>query len=205
MGVFLTERQDKVLRVIHEYIKEHNRSPSFADIARLMGVTAPAAQSHVEALERKGLIKRIKKMDRSISITTKGRLAIRTVRFLMWGQIAAGDLVECYEDPQEWGLERLLRLKSSGDYFILRVNGDSMVNKGIHDGDLVLFENADWASSGDVVAVYDKDNRVTLKTFMLDGDKVRLVPANPRCKPIVLPPGEVRIIGIARTALRHIR
>ena len=189
----LTTRQQQVFDFIKEYIEANGCPPTLREISAHIGTAGTVtAISHVGALEKKGYLRRREGSSRGIMLTQSPST---TVSLPVVGRIRAGMLQPAIEDISGYlNLDSRL-VKGEGCYF-LTVEGDSMINKGILSGDVVLIRPQQVANNGEVVAVM-VDGDATLKQFFRERDRIVLQPANPNYEPIVIRPGqgEVTIVG----------
>jgi len=199
----LTARQQQVYTFIKEYIEANGSSPTLREISAHIGTAGTVtAIGHITALEKKGYIhRRAAGSSRGIVLaqTPSGSVSLPIV-----GRIRAGLLHPAIEDITGYlSIDNSL-IKGEGCYF-LRVEGDSMINKGILPGDAVLIRPQQVANNGEIVAVM-VDGDATLKQFFREHDRVILQPANPVYEPIVIGPeqGEVTIIGKMIGLLRNV-
>jgi len=197
----LTRRQRQILDFFREYSEEHEISPTLEEVAQHFGVNKVTIFGHVSELERKGVLARAAKgVSRGLQIVEPSdgapSGAAPTVSIL--GRIAAGAPIEALEAPEELELSELL--PRDRDVFALRVQGQSMIEDGIHDGDLVLVESRSDAADGEVVVAILPDEEATLKRIYREPDGFRLEPANSTMEPIHAPEVEVRgvVIGVVR-------
>jgi len=191
MGL-LTNRQQQVYDYIKDYIDNHGSPPTLREISAHIGTAGTVtAMSHLEALEKKGYILRREGSSRGISLM-QGNAAISLP---IVGRIRAGQLHHAVEDIiGHISIDKSL-VKRDGCFF-LKVEGDSMINKGIIDGDIAMIRPQATANNGDIVAVM-VNNDATLKQFYRMRDHILLQPANPNMEPIIVRPedGEVQIVG----------
>ncbi|MEN3043448.1 MAG: transcriptional repressor LexA [Fervidobacterium sp.] len=185
----LTEKQQHIFEFIKDYMIMKGYAPSIRDIARHFKMTPRGAQQHLIALEKKGYIKR-GKGPRTISLTERKESVIVPVK----GRIAAGQAIEMFEQVDEEIEVPLLMLKGYGEYFALRVHGDSMINAHIMDGDYVVMKKQYAAENNAIVAAVVED-KITLKRFVLRNNHVELIPENDAYQTIICEPKKVRIIG----------
>ncbi|MDD2900387.1 MAG: transcriptional repressor LexA [Desulfuromonadaceae bacterium] len=189
----LTLRQKQVLQFITSYTRDNGYPPSQRDIARHLNVsgTLPVIK-HLDALERKGFIKR-DHVNRGITLTMPASSS--SVSLPIVGTVRAGHLAPAIEDIQGFFSVDPVAVKGN-DCFFLRVSGESMINAGILDGDLALVRPQPTADNKDTVVVM-VDGEVTLKWFYREKDHIRLQPANPDMGPIIIRPGdgEVSVVG----------
>lgn len=188
----MTPRQEQVLRFLRSHLDLQGYPPTLREIACHLGVsgTLPVSK-HLDALERKGYLKR-DPVSRGISLTTQPS---RSVSLPIAGTVRAGTLAPAEEDIQGYFAVDHLAVKGN-DCFFLRVSGDSMIGAGIFDGDLALVRPQPEVENRDTVVVM-VDGEATLKWFYHEGDRIRLQPANPNMQPIIVGPGDgdVRIVG----------
>lgn len=191
----LTNKQRKVASFIQKTIAESGHSPTHREIASHLRVTVRAAHQHVVALERKGALKR-RSGHRGIEFRSRGLPIL--------GRIAAGSPLLAEEN-----IEGHLELKNvlEGDVerlFLLRVHGDSMIERGINPGDLVLIRQQPTVESGETAAVLLGDE-ATLKIFRIKERKIFLEPANKKYKPVYLDKSkDIRILGKALMSFRFL-
>ena len=174
----LTARQEQVLAVIRAHIDDTGLPPTRADIARELGFrSANAAEEHLKALARKGAIEIIPGASRGIRLPESSGLPII-------GRVAAGEPILAAENVEEHCAIDPSLFHPPADY-LLRVKGDSMINIGIHDGDLLAVHSTPVASNGDIV-VARIDDEVTVKRLKRSNDKRRLqlLPENDALEPI---------------------
>ena len=200
----LTPKQLKILQLIRDCRVRHGYSPTMQELADQIGVSKVTVFEHVEALIKKGALTRDPNKARSLSIADGVVVPDegRPLRFPLVGKIAAGYPIEKVEDRDELDLLDIVgpRPGRNGAMFALRVQGESMKDEGILDGDYILVERADTASNGDRVVALLHNGETTLKTFYREGDKIRLQPANPDFQPIIVK--DCKIQGIVRSVLR---
>jgi repressor LexA len=200
----LTPKQLKILQLIRDCRVRHGYSPTMQELADQIGVSKVTVFEHVEALIKKGALTRDPNKARSLSIADGVVVPDegRPLRFPLVGKIAAGYPIEKVEDRDELDLLDIVgpRPGRNGAMFALRVQGESMKDEGIIDGDYILVERADTAGNGDRVVALLPNGETTLKTFYREGDKIRLQPANPDFQPIIVK--DCKIQGIVRSVLR---
>ena len=178
----LTERQQRVLDFIGEFIAAEGMPPTRAEIARALGFrSANAAEEHLRALARKGAIEMLPGASRGIRLRdVPGAAGEQTLPLI--GRVAAGQpILAAAHVEARYLVERTL-FKPRADYLV-RVRGESMRNAGILDGDLLAVHSTPEARDGQVV-VARLDDEVTVKRFRRRGSKVRLLPENPAFEPI---------------------
>jgi repressor LexA len=189
----LTTRQQQVYEIITGYRAANGCPPTLREISAHIGTAGTVtAIGHVDALEKKGYLRRRGGSSRGIALT---RAPSAAVSLPIVGRIRAGMLQPAIEDITGYLDVDSALVKGDGCYF-LRVEGDSMINKGILPGDNILIRPQQMADNGEIVAVM-VDGDATLKQFFRERDRILLQPANPDYAPIVILPGqgEVTIIG----------
>lgn len=184
----LTPKQLRILQLIRDWRVRRGFSPTMQELADEIGVSKVTVFEHVEALIKKGALVREANKARSLSIAEG--IAVpdeaRPMRFPLVGKIAAGNPIERVADQDELDLNNLFagRHAREDSTFALKVEGDSMRDEGILDGDFVLIERTQSAANGDKVVALLPDGSTTLKTFFKEDDHIRLQPANPQFDPI---------------------
>lgn len=188
----LTQRQRQVLQFITSFADSMGYPPSQREIAGHLKVSGTLpVMKHLDALERKGYLKR-EGVNRGISLTTPNS---RSTSLPIVGTVRAGQLSTAIEDIQGYFSVDHMAVKGA-DCFFLKISGNSMINAFILDGDLALVRPQPTAENKDiVVAMFDGE--ATVKWFYKESDHIRLQPANPDMKPILIYPedGEVTIVG----------
>lgn len=186
----LTDRQRKLLSFIADYKARHGAPPTQREIARHLKIYIRGVQYHLERLERAGHLTRTPKRARAIDLRREQRAALTPLlgRVTAGKPILADEHVEAsYPLPREW--------TGSGKTFLLKVQGDSMRDARIFDGDLVLVTVQPEAHPGEIVVAMVEDE-VTVKRFQLDGTTVILQPENERFAPIrIAPEQRFRLLG----------
>ena len=188
----LTDAQNELYGWIKGYMKDFQHSPSIRQMMKAMGLKSPAPiQSRLKHLQEKGYISWQEGKARTLKIIDE---IIEGVPIM--GSVAAGGLIETYADVQEnLDISDVLQKK---DLFALTVNGDSMIDACIADGDMVLMEPVKDSYSlrnGSIVSAMVPGLGTTLKYFFKKGEKISLEPANPAYEPIVLNIDQVVIQG----------
>ena len=188
----LTEAQNELYRWIKNYLKDFQHSPSIRQMMQAMGLKSPAPiQSRLKHLQEKGYISWQEGKARTLQIVDEITDGIPVM-----GSVAAGGLIETYNDVNDnLDISEVLKKR---DIFALTVNGDSMIDACIADGDMVLMEPIQDRYSlrnGMVVSAMVPGLGTTLKYFFKRGDKIFLEAANPTYEPIELNPSKVVFQG----------
>jgi repressor LexA len=196
----LTKRQKEILDFLSEFIDRNGYSPSMEEIAEHFHFASlNAVYKHLEALESRGHLHRDANRARSIQLAPPENSGVKSLPLL--GQIAAGQPIEAVSSPETLQIPEYF-LPGRGQYYVLRVKGESMIDEHIQDGDFVVVESRQTANQGDtVVALVDNEN-VTLKKFFPEGSLVRLQPANEALAPIILEGTRVKIQGVVVSVMR---
>ena len=196
----VTPRQLEILQFIRAYRRSHGYSPTMQEIGDHLSLTKVTVFEHVGALEKKGALTRgAKHKARSLQVCPEFESADRRPsRIPLVGKIAAGMPIEAIENREELDLEDLF--DTSGETFILRVTGDSMIDEQIRDGDYVICERRSTPRNGETVVALLRDDEATLKKFYKEGSRIRLQPANPNFKPIYVDDVSIQgvVIGVVR-------
>jgi repressor LexA len=199
----LTRRQRQILDFFQEYNAAHGISPTLEEVARHFGVNKVTIFGHVSELERKGVLARAARgVSRGLQVVPSSTPEPPSIPVL--GRIAAGAPIEALEADSAADSREVLAwedlLPSGRDVFALRVRGRSMVEDGIHDGDLVLVERRSDARDGEVVVAILPGEEATLKRLYREPGGFRLEPSNAAMDPIHCPEVEVRgvVIGVVR-------
>ena len=196
----LTPKQRRIMELLAEYIEERGYSPTMEELADRAGISKPTVQQYLETLERKGAISRTRYSHRSIEIEDAEFVPGDPDEIPLRGRIAAGSPIEPVESPETISVGDRLGLDAGGDMYALEVDGNSMIEEGIHDGDYVIVEKADRARDGQTVVAILPDGEATLKKIYREMGHVRLQPANPDMEPIYV--DAVTVQGIVRGVLR---
>lgn len=202
----LTKRQEDTLKFIKEYIVSHGYPPTVREIAVAINVSSPATvQAHLDQLADKGYIKKGSNKNRTIELMVENEF-IETkeevISVPLLGKITAGSPIEAIENPNEYFSLPAFLVPKNKDVFTLLVDGESMIEAGILDGDIIIVEKRNTARNGEIVVAMTQDNEVTLKTFYKEKDHIRLQPENSSMEPIIL--DNVYILGKAIGLYRKI-
>jgi repressor LexA len=195
----LTKRQQQVLDMIREFIDEYNMPPTRVEIAAAMGFRSPnAAEDHLKALHKKGVIELYANSSRGIHVVEAVEAGLPVV-----GRVAAGEPILAEENIEERYQMDAAVFHPPADY-LLRVKGMSMRDIGILNGDLLAVHRTPDVSSGQIV-VARIDEEVTVKRFRRRGNMVRLMPENPDFEPIEVDLREANFVieGLAVGVIRN--
>lgn len=200
----LTRRQREILDFLATYSEAQGMSPTLEEIAQHFGVNKVTIFGHVSELERKGVIERAAPgISRGLRIVQDEDPATETEdssspSVSVLGTIAAGAPIEAIEAPERFDLHSMI--PEGRDVYALRVNGNSMIEDSIRDGDLVLIERRDTARNGETVVAILEGDEATLKRYYNEGERIRLQPANSTMEPIYVDHIHIRgvLIGVIR-------
>jgi len=203
VSVRYTKRQRQLMTFLAGYQQANGISPTLEEIGQDLGVTRVTVFQHVRSLEEKGAVRREPLLARSLEILDpEFRAALdQSGGIPLLGRIAAGQPIEAVEDPPTLDVTDLI--PTGADLFALRVQGQSMIEDGIHDGDYVIVESRNTARNGEtVVAILpgEAGDEATLKRYYRESDHVRLEPANPTMQAIRV--REIEIRGVVRGVIR---
>ncbi len=199
---YLTERQRDVLAFIEKNLDQRGVAPTLREISEKFGFASTAsAQKHIALLEQKGFLRREKHQKRGLVLAQRASTEDhRETELPLLGLIAAGAPIESIPNPEPVSVPP--DFVRSGENFVLKVRGESMIEDGIHDGDLVIVQSTAEANEGDMVVAM-VDGEVTLKRFYRSTpDTIRLQPANSEMEPIMAAAESVTIQGIIVGLLR---
>ena len=198
----VTPRQYEILTIIRDTRRSHGYSPTLQEIADELGISKITVFEHVGGLIENGLLVRQSNKARSLELTSSVRLPDdRPTLLPLVGRIAAGAPLEAIETPDQIDLEQIF--SSRYPVRVLEVQGDSMIDERISDGDLVVYEERTTAKNGDTVVAIINEEEATLKKFFKEKDRIRLQPANRKYKPIYS--RNVRIQGVVIGVIRRYR
>jgi repressor LexA len=190
-----------VLDYIRHYFEVNQEAPTIAEIGKEFGMTSSASAHHVVSiLEREGLIKRIPNVSRGIEIVEE-TTSVEKYEIPLLGVVAAGAPIEAVLNYETVCIPR--DMMREGRMFALRVRGDSMIDEQIRSDDLIILQSRQTAENGQTVVALIDGSDATVKRFYGSRNHVRLEPANPNYKPIVIrPPERVQIQGAVVGVIR---
>lgn len=195
----LTKKQNEVLDYLKKYKAEHGYPPSVREICKALGLSSPATvQAHLNRLKAAGVITNSTNKFRTIEILVDNEYMVEdedVVKVPLLGKITAGNPIEAIERPNEFFDLPASLIPHKESVFTLEVSGESMINKGIYDGDYVIVQKQSVARNGEVVVAMTPENEVTLKTFYKEDDHIRLQPENDTMEPFIFK--NITILGKA--------
>ena len=195
----LTERQRDVYAFIRDKIRNRGYGPTVREIGDQFGISSPnGVMCHLKALERKGVIIREPNRSRAIQLAAE---PIEERGLPLAGRIAAGVLHEAIEQNERIDFDSIFD-NSDRSRFVLQVNGDSMIEDHIADGDFVVVRRQKTARKGQIVVALTEENEATLKRWFPEKNRIRLEPANAAMKPIYVK--NARILGVVEGVVRRV-
>jgi repressor LexA len=206
----LTGRQQEIWKFLTDYVDEHGYPPTVREIGEAVGLASPSTvHAHLANLERAGLIKRDPTKPRALELrrdpkpAAAAQAAADVHRLPLVGEIAAGGPLLADQNVEDY-LAVPEPLARGGEEFLLRVKGDSMVNAGILDGDIVVVRREQTASDGEIVVALAGDqewaDEATVKRFFRENGRIRLQPENDALEPIYA--DHVQVLGIVTGVFR---
>lgn len=201
----LTKRQKEFIKYLRDIQRSGEPSPTISELSRHFGFRSTrSVRDHLKALERKGLIQRGANKARSIRVIEGTNIEPQSVSIPLIGSIPAG-----YPEDRNQRVERFVRIDMDSIGFVpgescyaLRVTGDSMIGRGIYEGDIVIVDGSREPKQGDIVAALI-DNESTLKTLVRKNGKSFLKPENQNY-PDMIPANELVLQGVVRTVIRNV-
>ncbi len=192
----LGERHQRILEFIQDYQRKHKHPPSIREIGESCGISSTSVVNYyLDQLERNGHIERDRKISRGLRVTGQSPIG-ELFRVPVLGRIVAGEPIQIpASDFAYFSADESIEIATSlmparekgKELFALEVQGTSMIDAMVNDGDIVVMRRAEDAKNGDMVAVWlPEKNETTLKYFYRERDGFRLQPANPSMKPILL-------------------
>jgi repressor LexA len=196
----LTKRQKEIFEFIRSYASKHGYPPTVREIGKAVGLTSSSTvHAHLANLEKIGLLKRDPTKPRAIELLLdKARKAMRGPGLPLVGQVAAGQPILAEENIEEY-VEVPEAIGGDDSDYVLRVQGDSMRDAGILEGDYVVVKSSEDATNGEIVVAL-LGEEATVKRFYREKDRVRLQPANKAYKPIRTREAQLlgRVVGVFR-------
>jgi repressor LexA len=197
MAPRLTPKQLRVVTFIREFTKSRGYAPTLEEMGKAFGVSKITVYEHVQKLKQRGVLRATHYRARSVEVN-EAAFGDRPTALPLVGTIAAGRPIEALEVHESIDVNELLG--ATGDTFLLRVRGDSMIDEHIRDGDYVLVQRRETARNGETVVALLPDGDATLKKFYREAGRIRLQPANPDLKPLFVKDVAVQgvVIGVLR-------
>ncbi len=196
----LTRRQREIYDFIRSFVGSKGYSPSLEEIGAHFRLSSVATvHKHVQHLVEKGFLRKAWNRSRSVEPIEPPKSSWVSLPLL--GIVAAGAPIEAIEVSETIDVPQHM-VPRRGESFVLRVQGDSMIDEQIRSGDFVIVESRSEARDGETVVALVRGEEATLKRFYRRGSEVRLQPANERMHPIDLPAQDVQIRGVVRGLMR---
>ncbi len=196
----LTKKQDRIFEFIRKHVQDTGYPPTVREIGTSFRISEKGAYDHLNAIEKKGYIRRVPKKPRAIEILefVPQKLPQTAVEVPIVGRVAAGEPILASENV-EGTLPVPREVVKEDPCFALRVNGKSMIDAGIFEGDVVIVRSQNYADTGDIVVAL-LDDEATVKRFFRDGTKIRLQPENSVMAPIIVDDAQIlgKVVGLFR-------
>ncbi len=193
----LTNRQKFVLDNLKKFMANNGYAPTVRDLCKQTNLNSTATiQMHLNKLQEKGYIKKEGVKNRTIELLVPNEYSDKNdgvANVPLLGKITAGSPIEAIEMPDEYFSLPVNLINTKKEIFTLKVSGESMINKGIYDNDIIIVERCNTARNGQVVVAMNDNNEVTVKTFYKENGHFRLQPENDTMMPIIL--DNVTILG----------
>ena len=193
----LTKRQEDILQTLKKFIAKHGYPPTVREIGAILNLSSPATTHfHLNKLEEKGYIRKNEAKNRALELLVPNEYLEKEeniVEVPLLGKVTAGNPIEAIEVPNEYFALPATMVNGKKEVFTLRVSGESMINVGIYDGDIIIVERKSTATNGEKIVAMTDDNEVTVKTYYKENGHFRLQPENDTINPIIL--DKVSILG----------
>ena len=200
----LTKRQKEIYLFLEHFIYQNGYPPSVREIGEAIGLASSSTvHGHLDRLEKKGFIRRDPTKPRAIELLQEDaptQQMKNTIFIPILGKVTAGQPITAIEDIESYFPLPTEYAHLDGQIFMLHVVGDSMINAGIFDGDLIIVKQQTTAVNGDIVVAMTEENEVTVKRFYKEDEYFRLQPENDALEPILLKQIEIigKVIGVFR-------
>lgn len=200
----LSQRQQAIMDFISNQVKEKGYPPSVREIGDAVGLASSSTvHGHLSRLEKKGFIRRDPTKPRAIELLKKEpepEYDFETVRIPLLGKVTAGQPITAIENIEDYYVLPKRIVGDEDQSFILRIQGDSMVNAGIIEGDYVIVRQQQTANNGDIVVAMTEEEEATVKRFYKEDKYIRLQPENDALDPIILAHATIlgKVIGLLR-------
>lgn len=194
------EKQKEVYDFLKKYTEDKGYPPSVREICEAVSLRSTSTvHGHLKRLEKKGLIKRDPTKPRALEIAELSVYKKELIDIPIVGKVTAGVPILAVENIEDTFSMPINFIKNTNDLFILNVCGESMIEAGIHDGDLAIIEKTESASNGDIVVALI-ENEATIKTFYKEKNHIRLQPENKTMSPIIVDDCKIlgRLVGLYR-------
>ena len=207
----LTKKQKELYDFLKDYISSNHISPSFEEMKNAVNLKSKSGIHRlITSLEQRGFIRRLKHKARAMEIIKKlsndfeknkdDEASLYEIPLL--GSIAAGDPIEAIENPDDFVSVPPSFISPNNKYFGLKVNGLSMIDKGIFDGDIAIIKKTNYVLNGKIAAVLTNENEITLKIIQIKDTKIHLIPANKSYDEKIFNINDVQIQGTLTGIIR---
>ena len=200
----LTGKQNYILQVLKKLIAKNGYPPTVREIGEEAHLSSPATiHFHLRKLEEKGYIKKDDNKNRTLEILVPNEYLEKKDDIIdvpLLGKVTAGTPIEAIETPDEYFSIPTNLITTKNEVFTLKVSGESMINVGIYDGDILIVERRNTARNGETVVAMNENNEATVKTFYKENGYFRLQPENDTMAPIILKECTIlgKVIGLYR-------
>ena len=208
----LTKKQKELFIYLNDYISKNDISPSFEEMKNAVNLKSKSGIHRlITSLEQRGYIRRLKHKARAMEIIKNLTNKVSnlnnnnnnySISIPLLGSISAGDPIEAIENPDEYISVPSNFVSTNNQYFGLKVNGLSMIEKGIFDGDIAIIKKTNSVINGKIAAVLTIENEITLKTINIKNNKIHLIPANKNYQEKILDVKDVQIQGTLSGIIR---
>ena len=202
----LTKKQEQILTEIKKFLANKGYAPTIRELCSLCNLSSTATMFvHLKNLTNKGYINQTENKFRTIELNVFNEYDKKNENIIevpLLGGVAAGNPIEAIENPNEFFNLPANLVPQNTEVFTLKVHGNSMINAGIFNDDIVIVKKEKTANNGEIVVAMTDDNEVTLKRFYKEKDYIRLQPENDELEPIIL--NNVTILGKAIGLYRKI-
>lgn len=200
----LTGKQSYILQVLKKLVAKNGYPPTVREIGEEAHLSSPATiHFHLSKLEEKGYIKKDDNKNRTLEILVPNEYLEEKENIIevpLLGKVTAGTPIEAIETPDEYFSLPANLITTRNEVFTLTVSGESMINVGIYDGDILIVERRNTARNGETVVAMNENNEATVKTFYKEDGYFRLQPENDAMEPIILKECTIlgKVIGLYR-------
>lgn len=202
----LTKRQSEMIHFIQEFISSNRYSPSYREIGNHFGFSSlGSVYKHINALKRKGLLQAQKQLRRSMTLTetdSKPKETVTEIEVPFIGHISAGNPIQTFSQSQTISVPHSF-VHSPEKTYVLRAQGDTLLEELIADGDLIVVEARQEAHPGETVVALINHHDTILKRYYPEGDYVRLLSNNSNQQPIIVRQVDVFVQGVVIGLMRH--
>ena len=200
----LTDKQSVILQILKKLIAKNGYPPTVREVGEEAHLSSPATiHFHLKKLEEKGYIKKDDNKNRTLEILVPNEYLEQddsVVEVPLLGKVTAGTPIEAIENPEEMFSLPANLIANKNEVFTLTVSGESMINVGIYDGDILIVERRNTARNGETVVAMNENNEATVKTFYKEDGYFRLQPEKDTMEPIILKECTIlgKVIGLYR-------